>query len=99
MQTSVKPLLLKQALDRLSPNYQILDLKKAGVDFYQFLVLSAISHSSFKLLRFKVQRLTEKVGGQGHPSHPASDGHVIDLEITIMFDIIVTQLSISWGNT
>ena len=46
---------LKRPLDRSSPNYQISLVlkKKAGVDFHQFLVLSAISHSPLKL--FKVQ--------------------------------------------
>ena len=54
MRPSTKPLPLKGALDRSSQNYQILIfMKKAGVDFHQFLVLSAISHSPLKL--FKVQ--------------------------------------------
>ena len=51
-QTNMEMNCMKRALDRSSSHYQILVLKKkAGVDFHQFLVLSAISHSPLKLFK------------------------------------------------
>ena len=71
MRPSIKPLPLKWALDQSSPNYQILVLKKkAGVDFNQFLMLSAISHSPLKLFKVQTSKAYGKVGRPRPPQPP-----------------------------
>ena len=53
-------------LDLSSLNYQILVLKKkAGVDFHQFLVLSATSHSALKLFKGQSSKAYRKSGAAG----------------------------------
>ena len=60
----------------IPPNYQILVLKKkAGVDFHQFLVLSAISHSPLKLFKVQSSKAYRKSGAaKAAPATPLPMG-------------------------